>query len=198
MGATHPHLTRKFNKERRKLERKKSQKNYESSAVFRKDPHLHTFEIFQGRATATTTYSSFKSAMDYAAALEEESNTQAELIIELEDSMDVQTVPTNTNDYVASAVATGTNKELSKIKAMMKQLVDSVIDQVATVATLSTNMNRGSSGAGKTIDRKKARPGLQMCAHCKRKVYHKDGNCLELEANKAKRYPGWKRVFTKE
>ena len=37
-----------------------------------------------------------------------------------------------------------------------------------------------------------------MCAHCKHKLYHKDGNCLELEANKAKRYPGWKSVLTKE
>ena len=42
------------------------------------------------------------------------------------------------------------------------------------------------------------RPGLHVCAHYKREVYHKDGNCLELEANKAKCYPGWKSVFTKE
>ena len=98
---------------------------------------------------------------------------------------------------MASAVDTGTNKELSKINAMIKQLADSVTDQVATVATLSTNMNGGSSGAGKK-DRKKARPGLQMCAHCKRKVYHKGGNYLDLEANREKRYPGWKRVLTKE
>ena len=74
-GATHPHLTRKFNKERRKLESEKSQKNYESSAVFRKDPHLHTFEISQGMTTATTTDSSFTSAMYYATALEEKSIT---------------------------------------------------------------------------------------------------------------------------
>ena len=38
---------------------------------------------------------------------------------------------------------------------------------------------------------------MHVCAHCKHKVYHKDGNCLELETNKAKRYLGWKRVFTK-
>ena len=95
-------------------------------------------------------------------------------------------------------MATGTNKELSDIKVMMKQLAAYVTAQVASVATLSTKMNSGSSGARKTIYNKKARPGLHVCAHCKRKVYHKDGNCLELEANKAKRYTGWKRVFTKE
>ena len=95
-------------------------------------------------------------------------------------------------------MATGTNKELSEIKAMMKQLAASVAAQAATVATLSTKMNGGSSGAGKTIDKKKARIGLHVCAHCKREVYHKDDNCLELEANKAKHYPGCKSFFTKE
>ena len=66
------------------------------------------------------------------------------------------------------------------------------------MATLYTKTNRGSSGAGKITDKKKARPGLHMYVHCKREVYHKDGNCLELDVNKAKLYPGWKSVFTKE
>ena len=60
--------------------------------------------------------------MDYTAALEEKSNAKAERIIELEASVDGQTVLTNTTKYVASAVATGTNKELSEIKAIMKHL----------------------------------------------------------------------------
>ena len=80
----------------------------------------------------------------------------------------------------------------------MKQLSDFVTAEAATVATLSTKMNEGSSSSGKTIDKKKARPGLHVYVHCKQEVYHKDGNCLELEVNKAKRYPVWKRVFTKE
>ena len=84
------------------------------------------------------------------------------------------------------------------MKEMMTQLLDPFTAQAETVANLSTKMNRGSSGSGKTTDKKKARPGLHMCAHCKHKVYHRDGNCLELEANKEKCYPGWKSVFTKE
>ena len=112
--------------------------------------------------------------------------------------MDGQTFLSNTTNYVASAVATGTNKEMSEIKAMMKQLTASVTAHVATVATLSTNMNGVSSSYGKTIYKKKVRPGLHVCAHCKSKVYHKDGNFLELEVNKAKRYPGWKSIFTKK
>ena len=101
--------------------------------------------------------------------------------------MDGQTILINTTEYAASAVDTGTNKELSDIKEMIKQLVASVTAQAETVATLSTTMNNGSSGAVKKVDKKKARPGLHVCAQCKRKVYHKEGNCLELEANKAKR-----------
>ena len=60
------------------------------------------------------------------------------------------------------------------------------------MATLSTKMNGDSSGAVKKIDKKKSRPGLHVCVHCKHKVYHKDRNCLELEANKEKPYPGCK------
>ena len=54
--------------------------------------------------------------MDYAAALEDKFNVQAERIIELEAIVDGQTVLTITTEYAASAVATGTNRELSKIK----------------------------------------------------------------------------------
>ena len=81
---------------------------------------------------------------------------------------------------------------------MMKQLAASVTAQAATVATLSTKMNVGSSGTGKTTEDKKARPGFHLCVHCKRKVYHRDGNCLELDVNKVKCYPGWNSIFTKE
>ena len=77
--------------------------------------------------------------MEYAAALEEKANTQAKRTIELEASVDVQIVFTDTTDYASRAVATGTNKEMSNIKEMMKQFAVSVTYQAATVATLSTN-----------------------------------------------------------
>ena len=63
--------------------------------------------------------------------------------------MDGQTVLTNTTKYAASTVATGTNKELSEIKEMTKQLETSVTAHAATVENLSTNMNGGSSGTEK-------------------------------------------------
>jgi len=33
-----------------------------------------------------------------------------------------------------------------------------------------------------------------LCPHCKAFVYHKPKKCLELEANKDKRWPGWKSI----
>ena len=66
------------------------------------------------------------------------------------------------------------------------------------MANFSTKINGGIDGPGRNTDKKKARHGLHVCAHCKREVYQKDGNCLDLEDNKAKGYPGWKIVFTKE
>ena len=112
--------------------------------------------------------------------------------------MDSQTVLTNTIEYAASAGAIRNNKELNKIKAIMKQLEASVTNQAATVETFSTKTNGSISGSRKTTDKKKASPGLHVCAHCKHELYYKDSNCLELEANKSKRCPGCNIVFTKE
>ena len=55
--------------------------------------------------------------------LEENSNAQTECIIELDASVDGQTVLTKNTKYMASTLATGTKKELKEIKATMKQLV---------------------------------------------------------------------------
>ena len=100
--------------------------------------------------------------MEYSAALEEKANAQAERIIQLNVSVDGQIFLTDTMDYATIGVATGTNKELNKIQATMKQLEASVTAQEATVETLSTKMNRGSGGTVKTTDKKKARPGLHV------------------------------------
>ena len=54
-GGTHPNFTRKFNKERHKIEREKSHKNYEICAVFYEAPYTQTLKISQVRETSTTT-----------------------------------------------------------------------------------------------------------------------------------------------
>ena len=80
-SSTHPHFTRQFNKERRKLDREKYQQKFESSAVFCKAPHPNTLDTPQGGATNTTTDRSFIAAMEYAAEIGENANAQAKLII---------------------------------------------------------------------------------------------------------------------
>ena len=111
--ATQPHFPRKFKKERRKLKCENAQKNYESSAVLREAPCPHNLEPPKGGATATAADDSFTTKMEYTAALEEKANTQANRIIDLGASVDGQTVLTDTTDYAASAVSTGTDKELT-------------------------------------------------------------------------------------
>ena len=49
---------------------------------------------------------------------------------------------------------------------------------------------------GKEVDIKKGPTGCKkaLCPHCKAFVYHKPEKCLELEANKDKRWPEWKSI----
>ena len=67
---------------------------------------------------------------------------------------------------------TGANKELTNIKAMMKQLAALVTAQAAIVAFLSANItdesSGGGSGGGQNTDKNKVRPVLHVCAHCKK------------------------------
>ena len=45
-----------------------------------------------------------------------------------------------------------------------------------------------------TYRTKKPKKQKALCPHCKTFVLHKFENCYELEANKDKRWPGWKSV----
>ena len=68
-GATHPHLTKKYAKECRKLARNKSNKSYKSSAAFRETPRPHTIETPNDGLTSTTADESFAAAVEYTALL---------------------------------------------------------------------------------------------------------------------------------
>ena len=85
--------------------------------------------------------------MEYAAALEEKSHTQAERILELEANVDGQTFLTKATEYAASAVTVGgNNKDLKELITMMKQLTDSVTAQAATLEALSVKTHSGGGG----------------------------------------------------
>ena len=52
------------------------------------------------------------------------------------------------------------------------------------------------TNGGKEDDPKKGyiRRKKALCPHCKAFIYHKPEKCYELEANKDKRWPGWKLI----
>ena len=84
--------------------------------MFRKAPCPHILEAPQGGATSKMADDSFTAAMEYTAVIEEESNAQDERIIELEDSVDDQTVFTDTTYNAMSEVSMGANNELTEIR----------------------------------------------------------------------------------
>ena len=188
-GGTQPHFTKQYAKECQKLAHNKSNKSYKSSAAFQETPRPHTIKAPYGELTATTAEYSFTAAMEYTAALEEKTRAQSERILALEARVDGQTVLAKATEYAASAVtAGGNNKDLKELREMMKQLTASFTAQAATLASLSVKTHSDDSGGRENTEMKKAHPGLYVRSHCKREVYHKDTNCLELAANKAKRY----------
>ena len=75
------------------MARYKSNNSYKSSAAFWETPCPHTIKIPYDGSTTTTVDNNFAVAMDYTAALEEESHAQDECILDLEASMNGQTVP---------------------------------------------------------------------------------------------------------
>ena len=122
--------------------------------------------------------------MEFAAALEDKANSHAKRIIEIEASADGQTILSEGTVFSASAVTIrGANKELKEMRATMKQLTASITDQAATLTSLSTKTKSGGGSSGQNTNNNKSRPGLHVCADCKMEVYHKEVNCLELEAD---------------
>ena len=122
--------------------------------------------------------------------------TPCERIPELEASVDRKNVLTKATEYAASTVKYGgKNNDPKELRATRKQLTDSVTFHAATLVALSVKTYSGGGGGARNTQMNKARPGLHLCVQCKRDVYHKEGNCLELAANEAKRYKGWTSVF---
>ena len=105
--------------------------------------------------------------------MEENSHTQTNCIIKLEVSVDGQTVLTESTDYAASVVTTGgANKNLKEMRAIMKQLTDSVTAQAATLAALYFRTNSGG-GDGKTPKRIKCGQACTFESTARRKSISK-------------------------
>ena len=63
----------------------------------------------------------------------------------------------------------------------------------AAIPAIATSGGNGGGGERKPNrdggPRKKREP--HTCKHCKRAVYHKDDNCMELPANATDQHDGW-------
>ena len=148
----------------------------------------------QKQYSATTAKQSrFKEAALLAqetAAAEEEGESQAMLFAMLQEQHDKQI-----------AAMTATNK--SNMDAMMERMNAMVAGMGGggTRRTPTQQTDKENTPPGGNVPPPKDRDQTKkpckqkaLCPHCKTFVLHKFENCLELEANKEKRWPGWKSV----
>ena len=134
--------------------------------------------------------------MEYAAALAEKSAQQEGRILELEGVLNNCTTVTLPSELAAAAtVSTATTSPAATEMAAMRTQIQALTTHITTLATKSTtdggSRSSGRKGGGARLDGSFETPGTHKCVNCKKWVKHKDANCLELEANAAKRFPGW-------
>jgi hypothetical protein len=124
------------------------------------------------------------------AAAEDKGKSQAMLFAMLQEQHDRQI-----------AAMTATNKaNLDAMMERMNALVTGGVGRHPTHQDKESTPIVGNSpptltGSG-TTQTKKPKRCKCMCLHCKMFVLHKLKNCVELKANKDKRWPGWKSVHT--
>jgi hypothetical protein len=140
-------------------------------------------------SATTAKQSRFKEAALLAqetAAAEEEGESQAMLFAMLQEQHDKQ---------IAAMAAT--NKAI--MEAMMEKMNALVAGRDRRIPAQQPdkeNLPPPGTNTGHLVnpDAKKPRKKKALCPQCKTFVLHKPDNCPELEANKHKRWPGWKSV----
>jgi hypothetical protein len=124
------------------------------------------------------------------AAVEDKGESQAMLFTMLQEQHNRQI-----------AAMTATNKaNMDTMMERMNALVTGGAGRRPTQQDKESTPTVGNSllalmGSGITQPKKPKRRKC-ICPHCKIFVLHKPDNCVKLEANKDKRWPGWKLVHT--
>jgi hypothetical protein len=98
------------------------------------------------------------------------------------------------------------DKQIAAMTATNKANMDAMMERMNALVTggkgddrhkvPSQQPDKENTPPDDTNQIKRPRKKTALCPHCKRWVLHKFENCLELEANKDKRWPGWKSVNT--
>ena len=137
---------------------------------------------------ATAKQSRFKEAALAAqeqVAATEEGETHAMMFVMLQEQHQSQL------EAMAAANKAAMEAMMERMNALVTAQGGRKHDPAANKENTPPLTNRGKKDDPKKehIRRKKA-----LCPHCKAFVYHKPDKCLELEANKDKRWPGWKSI----
>jgi hypothetical protein len=140
-------------------------------------------------SATTAKQSRFKEAALLAqetAAAEEEGESQAMLFAMLQEQHDKQ----------IAAMAATNKANMEAMMEKMNALVAGRDRRTPAQQPDKENLPPPGSNIGHPVnsDAKKPRKKKALCPHCKTFVLHKPDNCPELEANKDKRWPGWKSV----
>ena len=118
---------------------------------------------------------------EYASALEKK-------MIELDTVVETQSVITDTTDFSASAKTSNTTMKMAEMRVAAKSTAADLKKLSTLVATMASTNGRGRGN-------QKKKGATHKYKHCKHEVFHKDANCLELEADKANCYASWKSMF---
>jgi hypothetical protein len=134
-------------------------------------------------SSATAKQSRFKEAALAAqeiATAEEEGETHAMMFALLQDQHKAQI------EVLTAANTASMNAIMEKMNAMIANNADG--RKQPDKENTPPNTNGGDNGA------RKAKRKKTLCPHCNTLVFHKPANCYELEANKDKRWTGWKSI----
>jgi hypothetical protein len=140
-------------------------------------------------SATTAKQSRFKEAALLAqetAAAEEEGESQAMLFAMLQEQHDKQ----------IAAMAATNKANMEAMMEKMNALMAGRNRRIPAQQPDKENLPPPGTNIGHPVhpDAKKPRKKKALCPHCKTFVLHKPDNCPELEANKDKRWPGWKSV----
>ncbi len=90
------------------------------------------------------------------------------------------------------------DKQIATMEATNKANMAAMMECMNALVAAGHNKDKvvlpGTTPAGSKP--KRPRPKKHLCPNCKKMVIHKATDCYELEANKDKRFEGWKSAIT--
>jgi hypothetical protein len=85
------------------------------------------------------------------------------------------------------------DKQIAEMMAMNKAMLEKMNALVASGGNKeNTHPSGTNTAAAKTGGSKHTKAQQHQCPHCKKMVVHKAEHCFKLEANREKRFEGWK------